>query len=204
MKSVIILYLLTIAFAFDYDTFTFRTTSNTYSLYSHTEDYETVYQKFKEKNNLLPEYKKGIFISNLESTSDTLKESDHFGAIEVYIKQGSNTIKTQIYCYIDNMDVPKYNHGYYLSCLCDRSYDEIELTGAKIPADLQSYERALDYNYIYFEDYQNIKISDTLPSNLNIQGGSNDDYDDDDDDEDSGEIINGKFIVFLLTFLIFA
>ena len=102
------------------------------------------------------------------------------------------------------MDVPKYNHGYYLSCLCDRSYDEIELTGAKIPADLQSYERALDYNYIYFEDYQNIKISDTLPSNLNIQGGSNDDYDDDDDDEDSGEIINGKFIVFLLTFLICA
>ena len=61
----------------------------------------------------------------------------------------------------------------------------------------------MDYNYIYFEDYQNIEISDTLPLNLNIQGGSNDD-DDDDDDEDSGEIINGKLIVFLLTFLIFA
>ena len=96
------------------------------------------------------------------------------------------------------MDIPKYNHGYYLSCLGDRSYDEIKLTGAKVPADLQSYERALDYNYIYFEDYQNIEISDTLPLNLNSQGGSND------DDEDSGEIINGKLIVFLLTFLIFA
>lgn len=52
MKSVIILYLLTIAFAFDYDTFTFRTTSNTYSLYLHTDDYETVYEKFKEKDFL--------------------------------------------------------------------------------------------------------------------------------------------------------
>ena len=203
MKSVIILYLLTIAFAFDYDTFTFKTTSNTYSLYLHTDDYETVYEKFKEKDFLFPVYKKGIFISNLESTLDTLKETDHTGAIEVYIKQGSNTIKTQIFCYIGNVDIPKYNHGYYLSCLGYRSYDEIKLTGAKVPADLQSYERALDYNYIYFEDYQNIEIFDTLPLNLNIQGGSNDD-DDDDDDEDSGEIINGKLIVFLLTFLIFA
>ena len=52
MKSVIILYLLTIAFAFDYDTFTFKTTSNTYSLYLHTDDYETVYEKFKEKDFL--------------------------------------------------------------------------------------------------------------------------------------------------------
>ena len=58
---------------------------------------QTVYEKFKETDFLFPVYKKGIFISNLESTSDTLKETDHYGAIEVYIKQGSNTIKTQIF-----------------------------------------------------------------------------------------------------------